>query len=224
MIDIHETNTTAKQIIDADELPKTIFERETESLGLSLCLSSHGIALCKNDAITAVEDAFPSHYVKAARVHATKFAKVWLVPTSFNECTPGDLLRQLYEAFGVVEYRIQFPKKKRWISEFTWQLNRHFLGLDQPTGDPNGPELLPVSNWRKGVRVETEEIELFAATAQKAARNAVDDNETGPTLYEAVCWLTYIYKLAQNPHRQKDAKTFSEFIVRKIAKRAGVQP
>lgn len=224
MIDIHETNTAAKQIIDADELPKTIFERETEPLGLSRCLSSHGITLCKNDAITGVEDAFPGHYVKAAQVHATRFAKVRFVTTWDNECTRGDLLRQLYEAFGAVEYRIQFPKKKCSISDFTWQLNRFFLGLDQPTCDPNGPELLPVSNWRKGGRVETEEIELFAATAQKAARNAVDDNETGPTLYEAVCWLTYICKLAQNPHRQKDAKTFSEFIVRKIAKRAGVLP
>ena len=223
MNNIHENNTTATKLIDADGLPKTVFEREAEPLGLSLCKGPQGISLCQNGQLIDVMDTFPSHYVQAAQKHTARFAQVWFVPTSSDQCTQGGLLRQLYEAFGTVAYRIQFRNKKCSISQFTWKLNRYFLNLDEHLDDPHNFGLVSLPPWRKKLGVGADEIEQFRAIAKSAACHAVDHDETGPALYEAVSWLTYLDKLAQNPHRQKDAKVFSEFIVRKVAERAEVR-
>lgn len=222
MTEIHENNTNAKKISDGGELPKTVFEREAEPLGLSLCNGPQGLALCKGGQIIEVEDAFPEHYTDAARLQTIRFGKTWLGHIASNLCGKRDVLSQLYEALGAIAYQIQFPEKGRSLSATTRGVIDYFLNPDQPAYDRCGNQLT-AAHWRVKARLGTQDVELFAGTARAAAISTEERGEAGPAIREAVLWLALMHKMAGNPHRQKDAKTFAAFCVRKVEERLGVQ-
>lgn len=219
---LHENNTSAKQISDGRELPKTVFAREAEPLGLSLCKGPRGVALCKGGQVIEFEDAFPEHYTDAARLQIIRFGKAWLGHIASNLCGKPDVLRQLYEALGAIAYRIQFPERGRSLWATTRGVIDYFLDPDGPVYDRRGNQLT-AAHWRVKAGLGTQDIELFAGTARAAAVSAEERGETGAAIREAVLWLALLHKMAGNPHRQKDANNFAEFCVRKIQERAGVQ-
>ena len=147
MTELHENDTSTKPISDAGALPKTVFEREAEPLGLSLVNGPHGVALGKDGQSIALEDAFPGYYTNIARERVARFGEVWGTRFTYHPDNRENTLGQLYEALGAIAYRAQFSENGRLLAETTRGVLCYFYHPDRPAYDEQGNRLAP-DHWR----------------------------------------------------------------------------
>lgn len=221
---IHESDTGTKEEPTESTLPKTVFDREAEPLGLSIASDIFGVALHKDGQLIVPPGGFPDDYAAEAGRLLKRFRKAWREDDAPDYFSRHAILRRVYEALGGIAYHIQFPDKSHRLQATTGNVVDYFLmpGIwGRNPHDPHDPRRANAPDWCLWAGLGPRGIRMFGKTAKRAANAAFAGDETDPAFREAFQWLALLHELASNPYRQKDAKVFADYCVRKIEERAG---
>lgn len=226
MTGIHENNTSAKINDTTGQKPKSQIAQEYDPIGLTIVSGAKGVELHKDGRAVELADAFPDHYLAAARRASETFVRLWVEnPPPFDPMGPPPprfeiieqmpALARLYECIGAIEDHIANPAMDAPVAQITGPAVRYFSGPGAPAywGDED--------DWRTDAGLRASGVDGWAATAVKAAMAKAD--RLKDTLAEAVTWLILLHKLAINPGRQADLEAFAGYCAIRIEERAGVQ-
>jgi len=217
---IHGNSTDAKGTNAHGAPVKTMFDNETEPLGLSIAEGADGVELHKDGVPVVPPDGFPEHYADEAARLKKRIRKAWYGHPAAEHESFRSILQQAYEAVGSIEYRIKATSGGPRLPSITGRLAGYFCTPDWIThgSRTNAPGAF---GWCKDTGFNVQGVKLFRKTAKDAADAALAEDEIYPALNEAYLWLAMLHELASNPYRKKDTAVFASYCVRKIEERAG---
>lgn len=228
MTGIHENNTSAKINDTAGKKPKSRIAKEYAPIGLTIVSGAKGVELHKDGRAVELADAFPDHYLAAARRASETFVRLWVEnPPPFDPMGPPPprfeiieqmpALARLYECIGAIEDHIANPAIDAPVAQITGPAVRYFSGPSASAYWGSGDD------WRAEAGLRGRGEDLWATAAVNAAMAMDKADQLKDTLAEAVTWLILLHKLAINPGRQADLEAFAGYCAIRIEKRAGGQ-